>query len=169
MIVVRITTPAERVVLRMPVLAIAIECYAARRVSGLPVIVTMPGDSAAILGGVLITLRGATGFLAECAGHLSRRGHRAIRVSRFGFLLRDRSAPRFVRRMPIAQIVERLFADSPGGIFRRRRTRIQRRMGFALFGLLTRRFPVADARIVALGLVRKRIKCVVCHIDIPLL
>ena len=39
-----------------------------------------------------------------------------IRVLRFGFLLRDRTAAGFMRRVAIARIVERFFADPAGGI-----------------------------------------------------
>jgi hypothetical protein len=50
-----------------------------------------------------------------------------------------------MRRMPVGKIVERLFANAAGSVFRRRRTRIERRMGFALLRLLARGLTVADA------------------------
>src|SRR5256885_9170994 len=47
--------------------------------------------------------------------------------------------------MSIASVVERLFANPSGGVLRRKRRRIERRMYFAAFRFFGRRFPVADA------------------------
>jgi hypothetical protein len=51
-----------------------------------------------------------------------------IGVSRFVFFLRDRPASRLVGRVPIAQVGERLLADSSGRIFGRRRAGVDGRM-----------------------------------------
>src|SRR5262245_6790207 len=83
-------------------------------------------------------------FAAEGAADFARRRHRAVRIAAFRFLLGDRPAAGLVRRVPVAAIVEGLFADAPRGIFGWRRVGVDGRVfrAVVLFGIGAQ--PVAD-------------------------
>src|SRR5436190_23809034 len=69
-----------------------------------------------------------------------------VGVLRLGFLLRNRAATGFVRRVPIAVVAQRLLALAAGGIlFNRRRVRGDRWMLLAFARLFRCRFAVTDS------------------------
>ena len=84
-------------------------------------------------------------FAPKRTRDLSGGRHGPIRISGACFLLRDGSAARFVRGVPVAPVVQRLFADAARRVFRRRRAGIDWRAPVELACFCLSRQPVADA------------------------